>query len=222
MARRQVPFLDEDPQWPRAEDMSAARDQIFGAIRAALDPLPARAPRPAVPHGVADALWLAGEADPVALFVKRAQAVGTVCFANFEECRHWLLDQSARKIHLSPGLAELQGRLTEVGEVVLEYSREVVDEVEVAITPAAAGIAESGTIVLTDESTPDRLAALAPWIHIAVLPREAIHRSIADAIAALPDDPNVIWVTGPSKTADVEGILIQGVHGPGIQGCLLV
>ena len=43
-----------------------------------------------------------------------------------------------------------------------------------------------------------------------------------DAIAALPEDPNGIWVTGPSKTADVEGILIQGVHGPGIQGCLLV
>ncbi len=202
--------------------MSTARARVFSGIRAALDPLPTRAPRPTVPHGVADALWLAGEPDPVALFVKRAQAVGTVCFADFEECRHWLLDQAARKIHLSQGLADLQGRLTEVGEVVLEYSREVVDEVDVAITPAAAGIAESGTIVLTDESTPDRLAALAPWIHIAVLPREAIHRSIADAIAALPDDPNIIWVTGPSKTADVEGILIQGVHGPGIQGCLLV
>jgi L-lactate dehydrogenase complex protein LldG len=38
----------------------------------------------------------------------------------------------------------------------------------------------------------------------------------------MPDDPNIIWVTGPSKTADVEGILIQGVHGPGVQGCLLV
>jgi L-lactate dehydrogenase complex protein LldG len=38
----------------------------------------------------------------------------------------------------------------------------------------------------------------------------------------MPDDPNIIWVTGPSKTADVEGILIQGVHGPGVQACLLV
>ena len=43
-----------------------------------------------------------------------------------------------------------------------------------------------------------------------------------DGIAALGDDPNTIWVTGPSKTADVEGILIQGVHGPGIQIALIV
>ena len=87
---------------------------------------------------------------------------------------------------------------------------------------AAAGIAESGTIVITDESTPDRLAALAPWYHIALLDRADIHRTIGDALAAMPKDPNIIWVTGPSKTADVEGILIQGVHGPGAQACLIV
>lgn len=42
-----------------------------------------------------------------------------------------------------------------------------------------------------------------------------------DAIAALGDDPNVIFCTGPSKTADVEGILIEGVHGPGEQVALI-
>ena len=67
-----------------------------------------------------------------------------------------------------------------------------------------------------------RLAALAPWHHIALVSRAEIHRTIADALAAMPDDPNLIWVTGPSKTADVEGILIQGVHGPGAQACLIL
>ena len=52
--------------------------------------------------------------------------------------------------------------------------------------------------------------------------REQIFRDIPSALAALPADPNVIWVTGPSKTADVEGILIEGVHGPGRQIALLV
>ncbi len=42
-----------------------------------------------------------------------------------------------------------------------------------------------------------------------------------DGIAALGDDPNVIFCTGPSKTADVEGILIEGVHGPGEQVALI-
>ena len=45
---------------------------------------------------------------------------------------------------------------------------------------------------------------------------------MATAIAALGDDPNVIFCTGPSKTADVEGILIEGVHGPGEQVALIV
>jgi len=47
-------------------------------------------------------------------------------------------------------------------------------------------------------------------------------QSVAQAVAMLGDDPNTIWVTGPSKTADVEGILIEGVHGPGRQIALLM
>jgi L-lactate dehydrogenase complex protein LldG len=97
-----------------------------------------------------------------------------------------------------------------------------VNEIDAAFTPSAGAIAESGSIILSDESTPDRLAALAPWHHIALVSRAEIHRTIADALAAMPADPNLIWVTGPSKTADVEGILIQGVHGPGAQACLIL
>ena len=52
--------------------------------------------------------------------------------------------------------------------------------------------------------------------------RETIFLDLPAAVSAMPADPNIIWVTGPSKTADVEGILIEGVHGPGIQIALLV
>ena len=45
---------------------------------------------------------------------------------------------------------------------------------------------------------------------------------LSNAIAAFGDSPNIIWCTGPSKTADVEGILIEGVHGPGEQIALLM
>jgi hypothetical protein len=57
---------------------------------------------------------------------------------------------------------------------------------------------------------------------VAVLERTRLHRTVPDALLAPDEDPNVIWVTGPSKTADVEGILIEGVHGPGEQAVLLV
>ncbi|MBU3665562.1 MAG: hypothetical protein FGM15_06755 [Chthoniobacterales bacterium] len=200
----------------------SAREQIFSAIRGALAPLPHRESRPDVPRGVADAQWMGAEADTVKLFKDRASAVGTLCFSSVGELVSWISGQKPGKIFIPSELSAIASQLGTDVALTSEYQRPAVDEIDVAITPAAAGIAESGTIILTDDCTPDRLAALAPWTHIAVLRKDSIHRSIADAIAAMPDDPNIVWVTGPSKTADVEGILIKGVHGPGIQGCLLI
>ena len=57
---------------------------------------------------------------------------------------------------------------------------------------------------------------------MAVVPRSSLYSDLAQAVAALGSDPNVVWCTGPSKTADVEGILIEGVHGPGAQIALFV
>lgn len=102
------------------------------------------------------------------------------------------------------------------------FDRGRVDDYAFGITAASGAIAETGTLVLGDRPTFFRLAALAPWVHIAVLGRNQIVPDIPAALAAMPDDPNLIWVTGPSKTADVEGILIEGVHGPGVQVALLL
>lgn len=199
-----------------------AREKVFAGIKSALAPLPEREARPTVPHGVADPQWLAGEADNVTLFKKRAKAAGTLCFDTPGGCLSWLYEQQAKLVYLSEALSSFDAKFSEILRIAHDYTRGRVDEIDAALTMAHGAIAESGTIILTDESTPDRLAALAPWTHIAVVRKDTIHRSVADALAAMPDDPNIIWVTGPSKTADVEGILIQGVHGPGAQGCLLV
>ena len=199
-----------------------AREKVFSGIKSALAPLPEREARPSVPHGVADPQWLAGEADNVGLFKKRAKAAGTLCFDTPGGCLSWLYEQQAKLVYLPEALSSLDAKFSEIVQLTHDYTRAQVDEIDAALTLAHGAIAETGTIILTDESTPDRLAALAPWTHIAVVRKDTIHRSVADALAAMPDDPNIIWVTGPSKTADVEGILIQGVHGPGVQGCLLV
>jgi len=199
-----------------------AREKVFSGIKSALAPLPEREARPNVPHGVADPQWLAGEADNVELFKKRAKAAGTLCFDTPGGCLSWLYEQQAKLVYLPEALSSLDAKFSEIVQLTHDYTRAQVDEIDAALTLAHGAIAETGTIILTDESTPDRLAALAPWTHIAVVRKDTIHRSVADALAVMPDDPNIIWVTGPSKTADVEGILIQGVHGPGVQGCLLI
>jgi L-lactate dehydrogenase complex protein LldG len=198
------------------------RSTIFDGIRQALEPIKDRTAYPDYDPVIASPLWLKDEPDNTVLFAKRLQAVGGKFFSTIAECGAWLLADGAKVIYVAPILKELAESLPPGLEVTMEYNRDLIDKIDSALTPATFGIAESGTIGLTDKDTPDRLAALAPWRHVAVLWREQIFRTIPNALAALPADPNIVWVSGPSKTADVEGILIQGVHGPGQQACLIL
>jgi L-lactate dehydrogenase complex protein LldG len=136
----------------------------------------------------------------------------------------FLAENNQRHGYCDPALYDSIGsKLAAAGLTVeTEYDRSRYDDYQFGITRATGAIAESGSVILDDDRTSHRLAALSPWVHVAVLEKSEIHRTIPDAIAALGDSPNIIWATGPSKTADVEGILIEGVHGPGEQIALLV
>jgi len=84
-------------------------------------------------------------------------------------------------------------------------------QAEVGITTALCAVAETGSVVLAAGSGKARLASLAPPIHI-VLVRNIV-ATLDEALAALPDRTSVV-VTGTSRTADIEGVLVRGVHGP--------
>lgn len=95
------------------------------------------------------------------------------------------------------------------------------DELEraaVGLTGALAGIADSGTLVLTSGAKRPRLASLLPPVHIAVLARSTLYRTMAAFIVAHPNEvreaSNLVFITGPSRTADIEQTLTLGVHGP--------
>ncbi len=205
--------------------MSDARDRIYARVRAAVA---AHAERRAAPD-YADEIAFAREAAgaPRTLvegFRARLEAAHGRLFTDAAALATWMATQGARHGYCDPALLPLlAGALGDAGitvETALDRAR--IDDYRFGITRATGAIAETGTIILDDALTSRRLGALAPWIHVAVLAPDRIHRHVADAIAALGDDPNVIWCTGPSKTADVEGILIEGVHGPGEQIALIV
>lgn len=86
------------------------------------------------------------------------------------------------------------------------------------ITGAEAGFAESGSIVLRSGVGRPRMASVVPLVHVAVLRRERIVRSVSHWMASegagIGDASNVLFITGPSKTGDIEMILTLGVHGP--------
>ncbi|MFP5333671.1 MAG: lactate utilization protein C [Acidimicrobiia bacterium] len=94
------------------------------------------------------------------------------------------------------------------------------------VTGAEAGFAESGTIVLRSGPGRPRMASLVPLVHVAVLSADRIHRSLAhwaaDHAEAIPDATNVVFITGPSRTADIEQHINVGVHGPRYVHVLLI
>jgi L-lactate dehydrogenase complex protein LldG len=100
------------------------------------------------------------------------------------------------------------------GEV--EGYREVCAEADAGLTSAVFALAETGTLVLEPGPVQSRLTSLLPPVHFVLLPESRILPSIFDWSAQLPDPlpSNVVLVSGPSKTADIEQTLVVGVHGP--------
>jgi L-lactate dehydrogenase complex protein LldG len=93
------------------------------------------------------------------------------------------------------------------------------DPIRVGLTGAIAGIAESGTIAVVSGPGRPRLASLLVPVHIAVLQADRVYPSLAAFFAAHEDvadqGSNLVLITGPSRTADIEMTLTRGVHGPG-------
>lgn len=88
----------------------------------------------------------------------------------------------------------------------------------VSVTGAVAGIAETGTVLVRSGSDIANRLHLLPEAHVVVLPSSAIVGSYEDALARLgasgPLPRAATFITGPSRTADIERTPQIGVHGP--------
>jgi L-lactate utilization protein LutC len=106
------------------------------------------------------------------------------------------------------------------GKVIADSNarREDLFKSDVGITRAQAAIAETGTLVLDSSVERNRLVSLVPPIHIATLGASQIYRTLGETLAALQTgeevSPAITFITGPSRTADIELTLAIGVHGP--------
>lgn len=91
-------------------------------------------------------------------------------------------------------------------------------QVPVGLTGAQAGLADTGSLVLLHGPDRSRLASLLPPVHVAVLALADLRPDLPTLFAERPglvaDTSNVVFVTGPSRTADIELTPVFGVHGP--------
>lgn len=204
--------------------MTDDRETILARVRGALAPLGERAPLPQYDAEIAVMRGLIAGRDLAELFAERMARVNGLALTDPAALVAYLRGGGWLRGYCDPALWPSLAPHFTGGDFTVEqrFDRTRVDDYAFGITRAAGAIAETGSVILDDASSAQRLAALAPWVHVAVIERAKIFPDLSKAVAALGADPNVIWCTGPSKTADVEGILIEGVHGPGAQIALIV
>lgn len=133
--------------------------------------------------------------------------------------RHPLLEQ----LDLAGLLCEREIALADystLAELPPEQARDCILAAEIGITSTSWAIAETGSLALLAGPGRERLASLLPPVHVAVVGASQIVPDLCDLFARLQTDglgnlpSNVVLVTGPSKTGDLELKLTTGVHGP--------
>ncbi|MCS6910718.1 MAG: lactate utilization protein [Anaerolineales bacterium] len=95
------------------------------------------------------------------------------------------------------------------------------ERIRIGITGVDAALAETGTLVVMAGPGRPRLAYMSVRTHIALIRMEQLHPSLAAWLTARPDLADVLrnrsaltFISGPSRTADIEMTLTVGVHGP--------
>lgn len=110
-------------------------------------------------------------------------------------------------------------------ETLAGFSRETqrakILAADVGITSCTYAVAETGSLLLAHNVAQPRVASLAPPVYVAIIERPQIVADLYDLFDRLSQDfgdtppSNLTFVTGPSKTGDIETKLVTGVHGPG-------
>jgi L-lactate dehydrogenase complex protein LldG len=202
-----------------------SRDAILQRVRTALgraageDAPPAPPVRIRIPETTAEAR-IASLLTRVAALAGEAVRVDTPAAA-----RAWVaaaIDGKQAVASNAPFLAEcgipdLAG--VRCGLRVESELRQLCAGTDVGITSADYALADTGTLVMLSSPSEARLISLLPPAHIAVVPSGRILSGLDELFATLPlpadGTSSMVLITGPSRTADIEQILVRGVHGPG-------
>lgn len=167
----------------------------------------------------------------VKLFTDSARAAGAVVeSATRDSLAAHVADamrrRSVRRAWVDPRLAERDALAAAGFDVTAAAEDDTLFAVDATVTPVDAAIAATGSIVCSTAGGAPRLSSVIAPLHVAVVLASQICADLADYFAAIEsaaDIPaSVALITGPSKTADIEGTLVTGVHGPAVLHVVIV
>ncbi|MBI2277636.1 MAG: lactate utilization protein [Dechloromonas sp.] len=105
------------------------------------------------------------------------------------------------------------------GSALIVVARPAVDADRVGISGCCCAIAETGTLMLLSGPQTAATVSLLPETHIVLVPASRIVATMEDAFALLRAEPGKLprainFISGPSRTGDIEQTIVLGAHGP--------
>ncbi len=210
--------------------MSSETDNLqamLTRIRAALGPPEGRTDAPPLLPGVDEAVMRIGfaDADLPQLFTERATKLGMTV----HRCRQEQVTQRVLEIlqsHHAQRIANASSHmdsaaLTAAGHDCLDWRTCDPFTLDAGISDAD-GLAESGSLICRAGPEQSRAISLVPPLHIALLRSADIAPDLLDCWPPPELPSSLVLISGPSKTADIEGELVKGVHGPAAVEIVLI
>lgn len=98
---------------------------------------------------------------------------------------------------------------------------------KVGLTGAEMAIAETGTLLVGGRPGGWGMVAALPWVHLVLIRADVVFSDLATAFEAFESrlqdgERDWVWITGPSRTADIGHTLVMGAHGPNSLNVLVV
>jgi len=139
-----------------------------------------------------------------------------------EAMRLIIEQKNARRIAVtnSPLVQRVVKRVRSDAELLGNVVPPALFDCDIGITSAQWAVAETGTLVLESDAERHRLASLVPPVHIAIIEADRIRYTLGEVLQTLSEkgprrlSRTVTFITGPSRTSDIELTLAIGVHGP--------
>nr|MDQ3007371.1 LUD domain-containing protein [Chloroflexota bacterium] len=154
--------------------------------------------------------------DKIEQFTKELTAVsGRINRTNANDLTNKIVEllqaRGITQIHVEPNL--LDETVLQKAGISTSYTPD--PTIRAGVTKAICGLADTGSILEADGEGRSLHASLLPEIHIALLRESEILPSLDQGVHLMRETKSAVFITGPSRTADIEMSLTIGMHGPG-------